>query len=77
MHICVFQACANSPRLHVALQRLQAGLDQVERLEQQSGAGPTERSTHEGFDSWVSLSGNTGKTFQQHFYKLSGLIWSL
>lgn len=45
----------NSPRLHAALQRLQAGLDQVQRLEQQSGAGPAERATHERFDGWVSL----------------------
>lgn len=45
----------NSPGLHAALQHLQAGLDQVQRLEQQSGAGPAERATHESFDGRVSL----------------------
>ena len=47
--------CTDSPRLHAILQGLQTGLDQVERLEKQSGAGPTEGATHESFDCWVSL----------------------
>lgn len=54
---------SDSPRLHAALQSLQTGLDQVERLEEQRGAGPTEGATHEGFDSWVSLRGHANKRF--------------
>lgn len=46
---------AHSPRLHAGLQSLQTGLDQVERLEQQRGAGSTEGATHEGFDGRVHL----------------------
>lgn len=52
--MCVYKG---SPRLHAALQSLQAGLDEVERLEKQRGAGPTEGATHEGFESRVSLGG--------------------
>lgn len=52
--VCVYKG---SPRLHAALQSLQAGLDEVERLEKQRGAGPTEGATHEGFESRVSLGG--------------------
>lgn len=47
----------DSPRLHAALQSLQTSLDQVERLEQQCGAGPTEGATHEGFNGRVYLGG--------------------
>ena len=46
---------ADSPGLHAALQRLQTGLDQVQRLEQQRGAGPAQGAAHEGFEGRVSL----------------------
>lgn len=63
IRVCM-RACVcvrkHSPRLHAALQRLQARLDEVEGLEKQRGAGPTEGATHEGFDSWVSLGGEEG-----------------
>ena len=51
----VFLQHADSPRLHAGLQGLQAGLDQVQWLEEQRGAGPTERAAHEGFDHRVGL----------------------
>lgn len=61
VHACVCVCVRkHSPRLHAALQRLQARLDEVEGLEKQRGAGPTEGATHEGFDSWVSLGGEEG-----------------
>lgn len=50
-----------SPRLHVAVKGLQAGLDQVQRLEEQGGACSTERATHKGFESRVSLKGETSR----------------
>lgn len=50
--VCV---CTDSPWLHAVLQSLQTGLDEVKRLEEQCGAGPTERATHEGFNSWMGL----------------------
>lgn len=52
---------ADSPRLHSSLQSLQTSLHQVQRLEKQCGAGPTERATHEGFDSWRSLGRGVGE----------------
>lgn len=50
-----------SPRLHAALQSLQACLDEVERLEEQSGAGSAEGAAHEGFDGGMSLGGEEQK----------------
>lgn len=52
--LCVYM-CTDSPWLHAVLQSLQTGLDEVKRLEKQRGAGPTERATHEGFNSWMGL----------------------
>jgi hypothetical protein len=45
------------PRLHGVLQGLQARLDQVQRLEEQRGAGTAEGATHEGLESWMRLRG--------------------
>lgn len=62
--VCVYaRACleTRSPRLHAALQSLQTGLDEVQRLKQQSGAGSTEGAAHEGFDSRMSLGGKRQK----------------
>lgn len=56
VHVCI-----DSPGLHAALQSLQTGLNEVERLEEQRGAGPTDGATHEGFDRWVSLRGRRGR----------------
>lgn len=46
-----------SPRLHVAVKGLQAGLDQVQRLEEQRGACAAQGATHEGLESWMRLGG--------------------
>lgn len=73
MHACVCVCVRkHSPRLHAALQRLQARLDEVEGLEKQRGAGPTEGATHEGFDSWVSLGG--GKDTMKDEHKAADII---
>lgn len=49
-----------SPRVHV-LQGLQSGLHQIQWLEQQSGAGATERAAHEGLQGRMSLREQTKK----------------
>lgn len=48
------------PRLHDVLQGLQARLDQVQRLEEQRGAGAAQGATHEGLESWMRLRGGGG-----------------
>lgn len=49
------------PWVHVVLQGLQSGLHQIQRLEQQSGAGATERAAHEGLQGRMSLREQTQK----------------
>lgn len=50
-----------SPWAHVVLERLQARLDQVQRLEEQRGAGAAQGAAHEGFQSRVGLGATGGK----------------
>lgn len=45
----------HTPWLGIVPQGLQPCLDQIQRLEEQRGAGATERATHKGFESWVGL----------------------
>lgn len=45
----------HAPRFGVVLQSLQPRLDQIQRLEEQRGAGAAQRAAHEGFESRVSL----------------------
>lgn len=47
--------CACAPRFGVVLQGLQPRLDQIQRLEEQRGAGAAQRAAHEGFEGRVSL----------------------
>lgn len=53
--MCLCVTCAHTPRLGIVLQGLQPCLDQIQRLEEQRRAGATQRATHKGFESWVSL----------------------
>lgn len=46
---------SHAPWLGVVLKRLQSSLDQIQRLEEQRGAGAAERAAHEGLESRMSL----------------------
>lgn len=70
MKVVALTAIGVSPRVHVVLEGLQSGLHQIQRLEQQSGAGATERAAHEGLQGRMSLRKQTQRiTFKKTWTK--------